>query len=674
MRISTIYIKNYRLLEDFELSPNDSSDFMLCIGRNNVGKTSILTLLDECLNNDMQKVSFDDITLARRRELVRLIIAYQKKEKTLDEAKDTLLSLASELAITIDYSDPSSDLSLIPVLSLDDKHQSVTISLRKPLDYQKLDELLEEFEAGKEQYGGKLENFLEKRWYSYASVLCCASSGEVILDYDSHDKSHGRYFGISDIIKLYSIKAKRGVANDADDKYERATLSKYVHTYLGSESDNSEQLKELYGLIAETDKNLTEKYNNSKDGIFKNVIDDIKEFIPGTEEQKLFVRSMIRNESLLGYGNTKIFYGDEDRRLPEGHSGLGYMNMYAIIIKLRTIIERIERTRGKVLANILFIEEPEAHTHPHMQYVFANKIKSFLNKQNVNNLLTIATTHSSHIISQFSDTDDIVFLRKLESKVKPIHVREAYSGKEHEAFLKQYLTVHRAELFFADKVIFIEGDTERILMPYFIKLHDKNKRTDLGSQYISTIDVGNYMYLFEDFIRLLGVPTLMITDIDTGKKNDSNRYVKCATAEAEATTNPTLKHYFPNDEISNIKSKDFDNKRFDLSGGTFTPSNDGNLQITYQTEQGSYLARSFEDSFMSINKNWLVTNKTLFKSSLSSKFDASSAVTYTADEDYIKSKAMFAIDIINADSKLGSGSSIQIPKYIEEGLEWLAKN
>lgn len=664
MRISEIHIKNYRLLEDFSLSPNKDSDFMLCIGRNNVGKTSILTLLDEGLNNEMRGVAFDDVTLKQRKRLTEALNKYCSGAKSEDETCTLLPELASELSITIDYSDPASDLSLIPILSLDDASQTVTIRLRKLFDPRKLAELKEEFNDGAEQYGNNLNNFLEKRWRSYMTVECTATSGDVVVGHNPLDKTQGRFFGISNIIKLHAIKAKRGVANDPDQYEQAATLSKYVHTYLGSDRDNTDQLKELHKEIAATDETLTEKYNNPENGIFKRVIDDVKEFIPGEDEQKLFVRSMIDDKSLLGYGNTRVFYGDDGERLPEGHSGLGYMNMYAIIIRLRTIIEKIAQNKDKVIANILFIEEPEAHTHPHMQYVFANKIKDFLKQQNVYNLLTITTTHSSHIISQFSDTDDIVFLHKTDS-VKPVYIRETYLGKEYEAFLKQYLTVHRAEIFFADKIVFVEGDTERILLPYFINLYDKRNGTNLNSQYISVIDVGSYMYIFEEFIKLINVPTLMITDLDTCGSDRK----KCAPAEAESTSNSTIKHYFNGEDIASIKAKMFSQKRFMIGDEGFAAVDDGLLQLTYQTEESGYSARSFEDAFMSLNKEWLVARKSDFELSLQKKFDSSTVIDYRADE-LVKSKAMFAIDIINADSE----GSIKIPKYIEEGLKWLAKN
>jgi predicted ATP-dependent endonuclease of OLD family len=49
-------------------------------------------------------------------------------------------------------------------------------------------------------------------------------------------------------------------------------------------------------------------------------------------------------------------------------------------------------------------------------------------------------------------------------------------------FLKQYLTISRAEIFFADKAVLIEGDTERILIPTFMRKVDLEEGFALRSR------------------------------------------------------------------------------------------------------------------------------------------------------------------------------------------------
>lgn len=136
------------------------------------------------------------------------------------------------------------------------------------------------------------------------------------------------------------------------------------------------------------------------------------------------------------------------------------------------------------------------------------------------------TTHSSHIVAE-CDFDDIKYFFKTNegdnvisknlSDLEIMYQKEKGSKNNHFKFLKQYLTLNRAEVFFADKIVLIEGDTERILLPAMIKKLDQENEYDipLSSQNISIIEVGNYAEIYAEFIQFIGIKTLIITDIDT---------------------------------------------------------------------------------------------------------------------------------------------------------------
>ena len=363
------------------------------------------------------------------------------------------------------------------------------------------------------------------------------------------------------------------------------------------------------------------------------------------------------------------------------------MNMYAIIIKLRMIIDEIQQnnTSGMpALEHIIYIEEPEAHTHPQMQYVFANNIKQFItdNTKDIRTT-TFITTHSPHFVSQFKEIDDMVLMKRDNDSVKAIKVSQAYRGQfsEYESFIKQYLTVHRSELFFADKLILVEGDTERILIPYFMNLHDRDEKNKqkLLSQYVSVVDVGNYMYIFGDLIKLLGIKTLMITDMDYAKKGESERLQACSSDKADDTTNPTLKKLLPatkkpdKSTVDRIRGTQYDRLIFSVNEHGYILNADGNIRLATQKEENGYCARTFEDSFAYLNKNWIIDqcNNKKFVNSVKKKIDNSVDVNFEFGKDYIKSKAMFAIDIINENEK--SEQEIKVPEYIMEGLKWIAK-
>ena len=274
-------------------------------------------------------------------------------------------------------------------------------------------------------------------------------------------------------------------------------------------------------------------------------------------------------------------------------------------------------------------------------------------------------------------------MKRDNDSVKAVKISQAYHGQfsEYESFIRQYLTVHRSELFFADKLILVEGDTERILIPYFMDLHDRDEKNQqkLLSQYVSVVDVGNYMYIFGDLIKLLGIKTLMITDMDYAKKGESGQLQACSSDKADDTTNPTLKKLLPKTQESNkstidrIRDTQYDGLIFSVSENGYILSTDGHIRLTTQKEENGYCARTFEDSFAYLNKDWIIdqSNNKKFVNSVKKKIDSSTDIDFKFGKAYIKSKAMFAIDIINANEK--SEQKIKVPEYIMEGLKWIAK-
>jgi len=125
--------------------------------------------------------------------------------------------------------------------------------------------------------------------------------------------------------------------------------------------------------------------------------------------------------------------------LPENFNGLGYLNLISIIFEIEIKKYEFKKLKNENPSdiNLLFIEEPEAHTHPQMQYVFikniktivANEISKTIENQLGNeftikkDLQTIITTHSSYIVAD-SDFDSIKYLRIQNKEVKAKNLKE----------------------------------------------------------------------------------------------------------------------------------------------------------------------------------------------------------------------------------------------------------
>ena len=212
------------------------------------------------------------------------------------------------------------------------------------------------------------------------------------------------------------------------------------------------------------------------ESFFEDFLKNSKKFL---SLEKLSVVSNIQSKMLFD-NSSQVIYGSDKSHLPEYLNGLGYMNILYLLLQIEIKKENFKNQNKDI--NLLFIEEPEAHTHPQMQYIFANEINSVLRA--IVNLQTLITSHSSHIVSQ-SDFEDIRYLKLANNdnvEIRNFHteLKEKYSTEpEQFKFLKQYLNIQSAELFFASKVIFIEGITERMLLPYFIQKFDENLGSSL---------------------------------------------------------------------------------------------------------------------------------------------------------------------------------------------------
>ena len=65
--------------------------------------------------------------------------------------------------------------------------------------------------------------------------------------------------------------------------------------------------------------------------------------------------------------------------------------------------------------------------------------------------------------------------------------------------------------------------------------------------------------------------------------------------------------------LNDLKNYTLSDKIFDKVDNDWVIQNNGKLCIAYQTNENGYNARSFEDAFIHINRNFVNTNKNEFK-------------------------------------------------------------
>lgn len=219
------------------------------------------------------------------------------------------------------------------------------------------------------------------------------------------------------------------------------------------------------------------------------------------------------------------------------------------------------------------------------------------------------------------------------------------------------------------KIIFIEGVSESLLLPYFINKLDNENLLGLSSQNISILEVGANSRVFKHFLSFFNIRTLIITDIDTTKKNINSKYVACEVETGTNTYNYSLK-YFLNTNNYKPETAEFADWLDKLKNNTLQTNPDMILNISYQTKEINYHARSFEDAFINVNLDKLQANKDKFEN-----FDFESNTNiFELTKEVLKefNKSKFASTILYL--ALAENIEWNIPQYIKNGLEWIARD
>jgi putative ATP-dependent endonuclease of OLD family len=216
--------------------------------------------------------------------------------------------------------------------------------------------------------------------------------------------------------------------------------------------------------------------------------------------------------------------------LPFTLNGLGYNNLVFIAATLSTLRE----SKAYAFRTIL-IEEPEAHLHPQLQVLLLSYLASATSVEEAP-VQVIVTSHSPILASQ-APIDSVISVHEDKGLVSSVSVcsiafsPELKTSRELKCKLQRYLDATRAELFFARRILIVEGIAEALLIPVLTGLAG-------GSLKKSAVTVVNADGLnFNSFLPLfgqgkLGMPVGVLTDGDSknGKVSDTAKGLKAQEA------------------------------------------------------------------------------------------------------------------------------------------------
>ena len=655
MQLSKIRIRNYRLLIDAELEVDPKTT--LIVGRNNTAKTSCFSCIGNVLEG--KTVSFNDYPLFRREDFYAKIALFMEKKLSYEELCKQIEVVSIDFLVDYSLDDPDDNLGALSPFIIDVDVNTTTALIRAEYrlktDEKTLWALLESsyykdgaFSPSEEAHAVLVDNF--DKLFGLTVYAINPNNME-----DKQVKSQKE---LHDLFPFHTIPAERVLG---EDDTHNSSLGSLISGFFDmSEADLdpkvAEEIKMLRTIVEKANKDVQKQ----SDEILSSVVNSSIGFgYPNIEELKLGVTTQLSIDDQIK-NQTKLSYisGTANESLPSSHNGLGYKNLIKMEFLLAAFARDVEK-RGVACVPLLFIEEPESHMHPQMQTAFATYLEKFLGKFSNVQIQTFLTSHSAHIANTM-EFAKVRYAQKSNAGVIYKNLNTfAQANSDNVNFIRKYLTLTKCDLFFADKAIFVEGASERLLLPDMIEKCEATGvfgpgKYPLSAQYYALIEIGGaYAHKFIPFIEFLGVPCLILTDLDSvaDRISKGGKVVKksVVVSQGETTSNETIKWGIRR----NKGLPENDTSKIDLTVITSMSPDDktrGKCHIEFQTAENGLCGHSLEEAVRNVNRK---------------HYDLGDSTSEEDLEFKGKSKTDFALDLIC------ECADYCVPAYIKSGLTWL---
>ena len=535
MYIKEIKISNFRNFKDASVPFHEGVNVI--IGHNNTGKSNLLRAIGLVLGySDGRRLGTSDLfyetdvaTLQQQSPRIQITLFFRRSEgEALDSAEmgvfsgmmtDPALSEEAQLRYEFKLDDTQENNYKIDVAGA-----TTAKEIWKIIDHEYI-RLYRSYRSGGSQAAG----------ISIGDVL-----GQIDFQFlDAiRDVSHDLYAGYNPLLRdVLNFFIDYSVKNDTTKT--EVEIKELLKSLRDDFVRQSEPLMQTLQRRLQNGKNVFLKYALDTGATFNGAEPDFDGEI--TENEMFAVLRMI----------IKYTVGIE---VPATYNGLGYNNliyMSLLLAKMQADSSVTYMKRNAKVLSFLAVEECEAHLHPAMQYKFLQ----FLQDNNANGHVRqiFMTSHSTQIASAVKLDDLICLTSPVLGQINVGYPRVIYKKNiaddmNSKQYVQRFLDATKADMFFANKLIFVEGVAEELLLPVFARYLNKN----LTDEHVLVVNVGGRYY--NHFLKLfdtnnpytINKKIVCLTDIDPcrKKKEPDGEYEICYPYEYNIdTANYDYKHH-----------------------------------------------------------------------------------------------------------------------------------
>lgn len=331
-------------------------------------------------------------------------------------------------------------------------------------------------------------------------------NGRIYRDVKAGNDEHGTTMDgkARDLLRIVYLKPLRDAEFELNPR-KNSRLSQILHSHKDFADKEKHPIKEI---VNDANQNIEDFFKKSDSGepIEDNILSQVNTFLDNFSSANNPLTSNISIADM----SLKAILEKLSLTVASNKVGLGSNNLLFIAAEL-LLLEKENYTGLK----LTLIEEIEAHLHPQAQLRLIEFLQNELELQDkTEKVQLILTTHSPNLASKIN-LENLIICKN--GKVFNMGAKHTKLNKGDYLFLERFLDVTKANLFFAEGVILVEGDAENLLIPTIAEMID----LPLAKYGISIVNVGSIAFLRYTKIfqrtnpeNTMDIPVSVVTDCD----------------------------------------------------------------------------------------------------------------------------------------------------------------